>query len=211
VAHLRGSDHAGGSARIVLLEATVHLLDVQRALDHPPLVPSPALKDTAQLVAEVAPAVEFIEAATGRSTHSHCQCCASLAFVSRQKSRQTVDTRPCVMALSRILTPRGSRALPETHGFVKSSPHAIPEYRLPAHRLQLRQYLLNVFLSGIPSEFLRDVRPRGSPPTGAGRPAHLTLTYLIWADRDAMSNVIDLPAPSIGIFTLDRLRTSLYR
>jgi uncharacterized protein (TIGR03083 family) len=56
--------------RIVLLEATVHLLDVQRALDHPPLVPPSALKDTAQLLAELAPAVEFIEAATGRSTHS---------------------------------------------------------------------------------------------------------------------------------------------
>jgi uncharacterized protein (TIGR03083 family) len=56
--------------RIVLLEATVHLLDVQRALDHPPVVPKPALRDTAQLLAELAPAVEFIEAATGRSTHS---------------------------------------------------------------------------------------------------------------------------------------------
>ncbi len=56
--------------RIVLLEATVHLLDVQRALDHPPVVPKPALRDTVQLLAELAPAVELIEAATGRSTHS---------------------------------------------------------------------------------------------------------------------------------------------
>ena len=56
--------------RIVLLEATVHLLDVQRALGHPPVVPPPALRDTAQLLAELAPAVELIEAATGRSTHS---------------------------------------------------------------------------------------------------------------------------------------------
>lgn len=56
--------------RIVLLEATVHLLDVQRALDHPPVVPTPALRDTVQLLAELAPAVELIEAATGRSTHS---------------------------------------------------------------------------------------------------------------------------------------------
>jgi len=56
--------------RIVLLEATVHLLDVQRALGCPPAVPSQALNDTAQLLAELAPAVEFIEAATGRSTHS---------------------------------------------------------------------------------------------------------------------------------------------
>jgi uncharacterized protein (TIGR03083 family) len=56
--------------RIVILEATVHLLDVQHALGHAPAVPLPALKDTAQLLVELAPAVEFIEAATGRSTHS---------------------------------------------------------------------------------------------------------------------------------------------
>jgi len=56
--------------RIVLLEATVHLLDVQRALGHPPAVPPLALHDTAQFLAEIAPAVEFIEAATGRSVHS---------------------------------------------------------------------------------------------------------------------------------------------
>lgn len=56
--------------RIVLLEATVHLLDIQRALDHPPAVPTPALRDTVQLLAELAPAVELIEAATGRSTQS---------------------------------------------------------------------------------------------------------------------------------------------
>jgi uncharacterized protein (TIGR03083 family) len=56
--------------RIVLLEATVHLLDAQRALGHPPVVPTQALQDTVQLLAELAPAVEFIEAATGRSTHS---------------------------------------------------------------------------------------------------------------------------------------------
>jgi len=48
----------------------VHLLDIQRALDHPPVVPKPALQDTVQLLAELAPAVELIEAATGRSTHS---------------------------------------------------------------------------------------------------------------------------------------------
>lgn len=56
--------------RIVVLEAVVHLLDVQRALGHPPLVPSPALHDTAGLLAELAPAVELIEAAAGRSAHS---------------------------------------------------------------------------------------------------------------------------------------------
>ena len=53
--------------RIVLLEATVHLLDAQRALDREPSVPAEALQCTAGLLAELAPAVEFIEAATGRS------------------------------------------------------------------------------------------------------------------------------------------------
>jgi hypothetical protein len=56
--------------RIVLMEATVHLLDVQRAVCRAPFVPTQALQGTAQLLAELAPAVEFIEAATGRSTHS---------------------------------------------------------------------------------------------------------------------------------------------
>jgi uncharacterized protein (TIGR03083 family) len=56
--------------RIVLLEATVHLLDVQRALDRPPEVPTDALAETARLLAGLAPAVELIEAATGRSPHS---------------------------------------------------------------------------------------------------------------------------------------------
>jgi uncharacterized protein (TIGR03083 family) len=56
--------------RIVLLEATVHLLDVQRALGHPPELPDTALAHTASLLAEVAPCVELIEAATGRSATS---------------------------------------------------------------------------------------------------------------------------------------------
>lgn len=56
--------------RIVLLEATVHLLDVQRALGRAPIVPEAALDETARLLVEVAPAVEFIEAATGRSSSS---------------------------------------------------------------------------------------------------------------------------------------------
>jgi uncharacterized protein (TIGR03083 family) len=56
--------------RIVVLETTVHLLDVQRALGQPPVVPAQALQDTVQLLAQLVPAVEFIEAATGRSTHS---------------------------------------------------------------------------------------------------------------------------------------------
>lgn len=53
--------------RIALLEATVHLLDLQRALDRTPDVPAAALRETALLLAEIAPAVEFIESATGRT------------------------------------------------------------------------------------------------------------------------------------------------
>jgi uncharacterized protein (TIGR03083 family) len=60
----------GEGIRIVLLEATVHLLDVLRALGRPPVLPASALTETARLLAEVAPAVELIEAATGRSAHS---------------------------------------------------------------------------------------------------------------------------------------------
>jgi uncharacterized protein (TIGR03083 family) len=53
--------------RIAVMEASVHLLDLQRALGRAPEVPADALAVTAQLLAEVAPAVEFIEAATGRT------------------------------------------------------------------------------------------------------------------------------------------------
>jgi hypothetical protein len=56
--------------RIVLLEATVHLLDIQRALGQPPELPGTALAHTASLLAEVAPGVELIEVATGRSATS---------------------------------------------------------------------------------------------------------------------------------------------
>jgi uncharacterized protein (TIGR03083 family) len=56
--------------RIVVMEATVHLLDVQRALGREPEVPGLALQCTAALLAEVAPPVELIEAATGRSATS---------------------------------------------------------------------------------------------------------------------------------------------
>jgi len=56
--------------RIVLLEAVVHLLDAQRALGRAPHVPAVALAETARLLAETAPAVELIEAATGRGDRS---------------------------------------------------------------------------------------------------------------------------------------------
>lgn len=56
--------------RIVLMEATVHLLDLQRALGRAPDVPATALRQTGQLLAELAPVVTLIEAATGRSATS---------------------------------------------------------------------------------------------------------------------------------------------
>lgn len=58
------------AVRVILLEATVHLLDVQRALGQEPAVPGSALRCTVQLLAELPPAVELIEAATGRSATS---------------------------------------------------------------------------------------------------------------------------------------------
>ena len=52
--------------RIVLMESVVHLLDVHRALELPPEIPDAALRETSQLLTELAPAVQFIEAMTGR-------------------------------------------------------------------------------------------------------------------------------------------------
>ncbi len=53
--------------RIVVTEAVVHLLDVQRALGQEPDIPADASTETAILLAEVADPVDFVEAATGRS------------------------------------------------------------------------------------------------------------------------------------------------
>lgn len=52
---------------IGVMEATVHLLDLQRALGQEPDVPAGGLAHTAALLAEMAPPVGLIEAATGRS------------------------------------------------------------------------------------------------------------------------------------------------
>jgi uncharacterized protein (TIGR03083 family) len=52
---------------IGILEATVHLLDLQRALEVPPDVPGAGLEHTVRLLATMAPPVDFIELATGRS------------------------------------------------------------------------------------------------------------------------------------------------
>ncbi len=55
-------------ASIGILEATVHLLDLWRALGLTPDVPAAGLAHTAAVLAEMAPPVNFIEVATGRST-----------------------------------------------------------------------------------------------------------------------------------------------
>ena len=57
----------GEAVSIGVLEATVHLIDLRRALGRPPEVPAEALAHTTALLAEMAPPVDFIEAATGRS------------------------------------------------------------------------------------------------------------------------------------------------
>jgi uncharacterized protein (TIGR03083 family) len=54
------------AASIAIMEATAHLLDLQRALGRPPDVPAAGLAHTTSLLAEMAPPVDFIEAATGR-------------------------------------------------------------------------------------------------------------------------------------------------
>lgn len=57
----------GEVVSIGVVEATVHLLDLRNALGQPPEVPAAGLAQTAALLAEMAPPVAFIEAATGRS------------------------------------------------------------------------------------------------------------------------------------------------
>ena len=53
---------------IGILEATVHLLDLQRALGVPPDLPAAGVEHTVALLAQMAPPVDFIELATGRSS-----------------------------------------------------------------------------------------------------------------------------------------------
>jgi len=83
--------------------------------------------------------------------------------------------------------------------FSHATPRTARQYHLPARRLHLRQDVLDVLLSCIPSEFLRNICPRGSPSTGTDRPAHVTLTELFRVDRDAMGNASNRRAPSRGI------------
>jgi uncharacterized protein (TIGR03083 family) len=58
------------AARIGIVEATVHLLDLQRALGRTPDVPADGLRHTTAVLGEMAPTVEFIEVATGRDDAS---------------------------------------------------------------------------------------------------------------------------------------------
>jgi uncharacterized protein (TIGR03083 family) len=58
----------GEAAGIGIVEATIHLLDVQRALGQEPDVPESGLAYTAGVLAAIAPPVDFIEAATGRAS-----------------------------------------------------------------------------------------------------------------------------------------------
>jgi uncharacterized protein (TIGR03083 family) len=53
---------------IAVMEATVHLLDLQRALGADPAVPDAPLAETAALLAGVADPVTLVEAASGRTT-----------------------------------------------------------------------------------------------------------------------------------------------
>ena len=52
---------------IGIVEATVHLLDLQRALATTPSVPGGGLEHTVAVLSRTAPPIDFIEAATGRT------------------------------------------------------------------------------------------------------------------------------------------------
>ncbi|MFI5841871.1 maleylpyruvate isomerase family mycothiol-dependent enzyme [Catenuloplanes sp. NPDC051500] len=54
------------AAGIGVVESTVHLLDLQRALGREPSVPESGLTQTAEILAAIPSPVAFIEAATGR-------------------------------------------------------------------------------------------------------------------------------------------------
>jgi hypothetical protein len=94
----------GEALRIVVPEVTVHLLDVQRALDRPPAMPEAALACTVQLLAEVASAVDLIEAATGRSPARPFQSSGSAGRRVRG---------PCLLGLVAILAAAGRGVLPD--------------------------------------------------------------------------------------------------
>lgn len=61
---------------IGILEATVHLLDLQRALGVAPEVPPAGLEHTVGLLAEMTPPLGFIKLPTGRSEVEVFPSCA---------------------------------------------------------------------------------------------------------------------------------------
>ncbi|MEU4236268.1 hypothetical protein [Actinoplanes sp. NPDC026619] len=64
-----GRDQVAGAARDDAAKyTTVHLLDVQRALGRTPEAPEAGLACTAAVIARIAPAIDLIEAATGRAS-----------------------------------------------------------------------------------------------------------------------------------------------
>jgi uncharacterized protein (TIGR03083 family) len=56
--------------RTRVVEAVLHLLDVQRDLGLPPDVPEDALRTTAHVLVDFAPPIDFVEVVTGRSNLS---------------------------------------------------------------------------------------------------------------------------------------------
>jgi uncharacterized protein (TIGR03083 family) len=62
-----GAVWLASAVKIMVVEAVVHGLDVVRALDIEPAFPAEAVALTRDILAAVAPPIDFIEAATGRS------------------------------------------------------------------------------------------------------------------------------------------------
>jgi hypothetical protein len=71
--------------RIAIMEVSFHLLDLQRAPGQPPELRADALAVTVRLLTELAPAVECIEASSGRTEtmpvplHPQAACVTCLA------------------------------------------------------------------------------------------------------------------------------------
>ena len=64
----RGLLRLDEAVSIGVMEATVHLLDLRHALGQPADLPADGLAQTAAVLVAMAPPVDLIEAATGRST-----------------------------------------------------------------------------------------------------------------------------------------------
>jgi hypothetical protein len=66
--YARGLLRLDEAVSIGVMEATVHLLDLRHALGQPADLPADGLAQTAAVLVAMAPPVDLIEAATGRST-----------------------------------------------------------------------------------------------------------------------------------------------